>query len=292
MSSSLVIGERPLGNGSPTFVVAEVGINHNGDIQLAKRLIDVAFGAGCDAVKFQKRTPESWLPTRFWDIQRDTPWGIISNIEYRRRLELGLDQYSEISSYCKSKPIAWFASCWDLEAVDFISSFDPPCYKVPSPCLTSNSLLRAVRSKGRPIVLSTGMSTIQEIDHAVSILGQGNLVLLQCTSVYPTPVTEINLQVITEYRRRYGCLVGYSGHEEGYVPTLAAVVLGACYVERHLTLDRSMRGSDQAASIEPNELSRLVQGIRAIEAAMGTGHKEFLESEQRALARFRTFELP
>lgn len=281
------LGGRTIGEGNPVFIAAEIGINHNGDVELATRLIDAAAEAGCDAVKFQKRTPEKCVPEEQWQAPRDTPWGLMSYIEYRRRLEFGTEAYSQIDDYCSKRGVLWFASCWDEEAIDFIAQFDPSCYKVPSACLTKDALLRAMRRKGRPVILSTGMSTLDQVDHAVNVLGLDDLVILQCTSAYSARNDELNLRVIQTYRRRYDCPIGYSGHEVGLQTTLAAVALGASYVERHITLDRAMWGSDQAASVEPHGFKRLVRDIRIIGAAMGDGVKRVYESERPAMARLR-----
>lgn len=279
MTAKVRIGDRWVGDGEPCFVVAEIGINHNGDTDIARQLIATAQRYGCDAVKFQKRTPDACVPAEQRDLMRETPWGIMTYLEYRHRLEFGQKEYDEISSYSRKQGILWFASCWDEASVDFIEQFAPPCYKIASACLTDDALLRHHRSYGRPLVLSTGMSTIEEIDHAVEVLGTNELVLMHSTSSYPARFEELNLRCIGLLRERYGVPVGYSGHEVGLVPTVAAATLGACMVERHITLDRAMWGSDQAASIEPPGLQRLVRDIRAVESALGDGMKRVYESE-------------
>jgi len=273
------IGGRLVGEGEPVYITAEIGINHNGDVDIAKKLIDAAALAGCDAVKFQKRTPEICVPPEQRDIMRETPWGVMTYLEYRQRVEFGQDEYAEIDHYCKEKGIAWFASVWDEPSVDFLEAFNPICYKIPSAALTDHSLLRYVRSAGRPIILSTGMSTMEEIRSAVNVLNTENLILTHCTSTYPCPPHELNLRVIQTLKREFDCPVGYSGHEVGLQTTYAAVALGACYVERHITLDRAMWGSDQAASVEPWGFMRLVRDIRVIEQALGDGEKKVYESE-------------
>jgi len=245
------IGNKLVGDGQPVFIAAEIGINHNGDVDITKRLIDAALKAGCGAVKFQKRTPEMCVPRDQWAVEWETPWGIMTYIDYRRRLELGLEAYREINKYCMKKEITWFASCWDEESVEFIAQFSPPCYKVASACLTNDSLLHTIRKYDKPLILSTGMSAIEQVDHAVEVLGLRDLIILHCTSTYPAKIEELNLQVIQSYRKRYDCPIGYSGHEVGLQATLATIVLGACYVEQHVTLDRAMWGTDQAASVEP-----------------------------------------
>lgn len=289
MAKTVKIGERLLGDGYPVFIVAEIGINHNGNIEIAKKLIDVAVHVGCDAVKFQKRTPELCIPPEERRMKRETPWGYITYLEYRKKIEFGFEEYQEIDRYCKEKGIIWFASCWDKLSVDFIEQFDVPVYKIPSPALTDISLLTRLkhRDTGKALILSTGMSTMKQISEAVGILGTNNLILAHCTSTYPCPVEDLNLRVIDTLRREFPCPIGYSGHEVGLPTTPAAVVLGVCYVERHITLDRSMWGSDQGASVEPGGFERLVKYIRVIEQAMGDGVKRIYDSEIQAMDRLR-----
>lgn len=287
MPNVIKIGERSIGNGYPVYVVAEIGINHNGDLATAKKLIDAAALAGCDAVKFQKRTPELCVPSDQRSTMRETPWGNMTYLEYRRRIEFGKNEYAEIDHYCRERGIIWFASCWDEPSVDFIEQFAPVCYKIASASLTDDGLLKYINDKGRPIILSTGMSTMQEIRHAVSLLDGNQLLVAHCTSSYPCKPEELNLRMIQTLRQAFDTPVGYSGHEVGLQTTYAAVVLGACFVERHITLDRTMWGSDQAASIEPWGLMRLVRDIRVIEQAMGDGHKRVYDSEQPILERLR-----
>lgn len=287
MPRTTELGSRTVGDGYPTYIVAEIGINHNGDLQLAKKLIDAAVLAGCDAVKFQKRTPELCVPPNQRNILRETPWGLITYLEYRHRIEFGQQEYEEIDRYCKEKRIAWFASCWDEPSVDFIERFDPACYKIASATLTDSRLLQHTMGKKRPIVLSTGMSTMEEIRKAVSILDPDRLILLHCTSTYPCKPEELNLRMIQTLKAKFDCPVGYSGHEVGLQTTYAAVVVGASFVERHITLDRAMWGSDQAASVEPWGFMRLVRDIRVIEAAMGNGVKRVYESEASVMQKLR-----
>ncbi len=287
MSESIRIGGRDVGAGLPVYVVAEIGLNHNGRLDLAKQLIDAAVQSGCDAVKFQKRTPELCVPPEQRSLMRETPWGYISYLDYRRRIEFGLDEYREIRRHCEERHIAWFASCWDPSSVDFMEQFEPPCYKVPSAAVTDTTLLRRVQRAGRPIILSTGMSTMEEIEAAVDILGSNELVITHCTSTYPCPPSELNLRAIETLQRRFGRPVGYSGHEVGLAPTIAAIALGACLVERHITLDRALWGSDQAASVEPGGFERLVRYIRVVESALGSGEKEVYSSELPARQRLR-----
>ena len=280
------IRHRLVGPSHPTFIVAEIGINHNGDVELAKKLIGAAAASGCDAVKFQKRSIEMVYTPEELARPRKSPFGT-TNGDLKRGLEFGREQYAEIDRFCRSLGIMWFASCWDKGAVDFMELFDPPGYKIPSACLTDDDLLCYHRHKGRPIILSTGMSTIEQIDHAVEVLGHENLVLLHCTSTYPCEIEEINLKLIPRLVDRYDVPIGYSGHEVGLYTTLAAVVMGACVVERHITLDRAMWGSDQAASVEPHGISRLVKDIRAVEIAMGDGVKQVYKSEIPAMQKLR-----
>lgn len=273
------IGGTHVGLGHPCFVIAEIGINHNGDLDLCKQLIDAAVDAGCSAVKFQKRTPEKAVPADQWDIMRDTPWGRMRYIDYKERIEFGAAEYQAIDAYCRERGIMWFASPWDEESVDFLEGFNVPCHKVASASLTDVPLLEHIKKTGKPIILSTGMSTQEEIDAAVELLGHENLVLLHATSTYPAKNEELNLRCLATQRERYGVPVGYSGHEVGLQTTVAAVALGACVVERHITLDRSMWGTDQSASVEPEGLRRLVRDIRAVEAALGDGLKQVYPGE-------------
>jgi N-acetylneuraminate synthase len=268
-----------VGDGYPTYVIGEIGINHNGDLGNAFRLIDAAVRAGCDAVKFQKRTPEICVPPEQRDLLRDTPWGRISYMEYRCRVEFDAEEYGQIDAYCQHQGIDWFASCWDKPSVDLIQQFNPVCYKVASASLTDDELLKHIRDTTRPILLSTGMSTTREIQRAVSHLDPDRLAVLHATSSYPCPPDELNLKMIQQLKTMFDCPIGYSGHEVGLSTTVAAVAMGACIIERHITLDRAMWGSDQAASIEPWGLARLVRDIRNVERALGDGVKRIYESE-------------
>lgn len=274
----LTIGNRGVGRGGPCFVIAEIGINHNGDLELCKRLIDAAADSGCNAVKLQKRTIDVVYTAPELDVPRESPLGT-TNRELKVGLELGQAEYAAIDEYCRDRRILWFASCWDEASVDFIEQFDPPCYKIASASLTDDVLLTHHRRYSRPIILSTGMSTLEEIDHAVEVLGKDDLLLMHCTSTYPSQPEELNLAVIGTLAERYGVPVGYSGHEVGLATTLTAVALGAVAVERHITLDRAMWGSDQAASVEPGGFTRLVRDIRVFERARGDGIKRVYESE-------------
>jgi N-acetylneuraminate synthase len=279
---------RPVGAGESVFVIAEIGINHNGSLDVARKLIDGAFLAGADAVKFQKRTPELCVPREQWDVQRDTPWGRMTYLEYRRKVELGEAEYSAIDRHCRERGMMWFASCWDEEAVDFMERFEPPCYKVASASLTDHELLRKLRRTGRPLIVSTGMSTLNEIHDAVDVATRKDLLVAHATSSYPCPVADLNLKMIRTLEHLFPeCPIGYSGHETGLAPTWAAVTLGATFVERHITLDRAMWGSDQAASVEVGGFMRLVSNIRDIERAMGDGVKRVYPAEQAQIAKLR-----
>jgi N-acetylneuraminate synthase len=287
MTRTIQIGDKLVGDGQPTFVIAEIGINHNGDIERAKRLIDAALLAGVDAVKFQKRTPELCVPPEQQGIMRETPWGYITYLEYRHKTEFGEDEYQQIDDYCKERKVIWFASAWDEPSVDFISKFDPACIKIPSAALTDHDLLRRARKYDVPLIVSTGMSTMEEIHGAVEVAGIDELLLVHATSTYPCVPEELNLSMITTLRSEFSCPIGYSGHEVGLIPTVAAVTLGACAVERHIALDRADWGSDQAASVEPGGFSRLVKYIRVTEAALGDGVKQVYESELPSLEKLR-----
>lgn len=274
------VGNRMIGTGHPVFIIAEIGINHNGSLEIAKKLIDGAKSAGCDAIKFQKRAPEICVPKDQWYVERDTPWGRMSYIDYKHRVEFGVDEFAEIDKYCREKDIVWFASCWDENAVDFIEQFDPVLYKVASASITDIDLLLRHKELDKPVITSTGMSTMEEIENAVNCFGTSNLLVAHSTSAYPCKNEELNLRVILTLKNKFpGIPIGYSGHETGLAPTWAAVAMGASFVERHITLDRAMWGSDQAASVEIGGFSRLVKNIRDIEKSLGDGVKKIYESE-------------
>jgi N-acetylneuraminate synthase len=287
MTAPVQIGDLLVGPGQPVYVIGEIGINHNGDMSITRQLIDVAANAGCQAVKFQKRTPEICVPLDQQSKIRQTPWGEMTYLEYKHRVEFGHDDYAAIGKYCEERGLQWFASPWDVPSVDFLEEFDVVTHKVASASITDKELLRALAATGKPIILSTGMSEIEEIDEAVEILGTDKLVILHATSTYPLPAGEANLRTITTLSERYGVPVGYSGHERGLQISLAAVTLGACAVERHITLDRTMWGSDHAASLEPTGLQHLVRDIRVIEEAMGDGVKRIFPGEEAPLLKLR-----
>jgi N-acetylneuraminate synthase len=285
-SSAVKIGKKLIGDGQPCYVIAEIGINHNGNLDIAKRLISVAVAAGCDAVKFQKRTIDVVYSADELARPRESPFGD-TNGDLKEALEFDADDYEEIAAYCKAVNIPWFVSCWDEDSVDIIAKFDVPCFKIASASLTDDHLLRHTRSKGKPIILSTGMSTYEEIDHAIDVLGKKDLVVMHSCSTYPAYYEELNLRAIPTMKERYGVPIGYSGHETGIASSVAAAVLGACSVERHVTLDRSMWGSDQAASLEPNGITRLIRDIRLVEQSMGDGVKRVYERELPIIKKLR-----
>jgi N-acetylneuraminate synthase len=284
--NAVQVGEHLIGPGQPCYFVAEIGINHNGDVAVAKRLIAAAASAGCEAVKFQKRTVDVVYSAEELERPRESPFGT-TNGDLKRGLELPKEAYEEIAAFCASVGIQWFASCWDEASVDFIDAFDPPCYKIASASLTDDALLAHTRSKGKPVILSTGMSSVEQIDHALEVLGTDDLVLLHTTSTYPSSPLELNLRAIQTLQDRYDAPVGYSGHEVGLSTSLAAVVLGARALERHITLDRAMWGSDQAASVEPQGIARLVKDARTIESALGDGVKRVYDSEIPVMQKLR-----
>jgi N-acetylneuraminate synthase len=280
------IGDKFVGDGSPCYIVGEIGINHNGDLGIARRLIDVASVAEADAVKFQKRSVDVVYSAEELAKPRENPFGG-TNGHLKRGLEFGQDAYQHIDRYCKEKGVAWFASCWDEASVDFMEQFDPPAYKIASASLTDDNLLRHHRATKRPMIVSVGMSTMAQVDHAVEVLGTKDLILLHTTSAYPAKIPDLNLRMIPVLRERYGVPVGYSGHEVGLATSYAAVALGAAMVERHITLDRAMWGSDQAASVEPQGLMKLVRDTRTIESALGDGVKKVTDDEVPIMKKLR-----
>jgi N-acetylneuraminate synthase len=290
MAREILIGDRLIGDGHPAYIVAEIGVNHNGSVEIAKELIKQAHHAGVDAVKFQKRTPELCVPKDQWEVMRETPWGYISYIEYRRKMEFGQEEYAEIDRYCREYGMPWFASVWDEPSIEFLEAFNPVCYKVPSASLTDRGLLSCLRQTGRPVILSTGMSTMEQIRSSVSLLDIDKLVITHATSTYPCDPSELNLNMIETLRQEFSCPIGYSGHEVGLITSVVAVALGASMVERHITLDRAMWGSDQAASVEPQGLERLVKYTRVTQQSLGDGVKRVYDSEMSSLRRLRRFQ--
>lgn len=272
----------------PVYFIAEIGINHNGDIELAKKLIDVACLCGCNSVKFQKRTPELCVPENKKNELRETPWGTMTYLEYRKRMEFGEKEFKIIDSYCRQKNITWFASPWDIPSLQFLESFNVPCHKIPSALLTDENLLEATKNTGKPVFLSTGMSTECEIDHAINILSEVPLIVLHCNSSYPADAAELNLNVVENLKKKYpNCIIGYSGHERGYTASIAAAMMGARVVERHITLDRAMWGSDHAASLEFDALRRLVRDLRLLPTWLGDGQKKVYPSELILMEKLR-----
>ena len=285
-----------------THIIAEIGINHNGSLDIAKKLIDVAYLSGCDSVKFQKRNPDVCVPEHQKSVMRDTPWGRMTYLDYKYKVEFEKEEYDEIDSYCRDRDISWSASPWDLDSLNFLMNYDIPYLKIPSAMLTNDELLIATKNTGKRVILSTGMSTLEEIDHAVEILkhygitdftdarvdgGNSNFALLHCNSTYPAPLNELNLSCVKTLKERYGCEVGYSGHEFRLGTTVNSVALGATIIERHVTLDRTMWGSDHLSSVEPQGLIKLVKGIREFEEAYGDGVISVTESEKPVREKLR-----
>ena len=271
-----------------TYIIAEIGINHNGSMEIAKKLIDVAAVAGCDAVKFQKRNPDVCVPEHQKSVMRETPWGTMSYLDYKYRVEFGKEEYDEIDRYCRDKGIAWSASPWDLDSLNFLDQYDIPFIKIPSAMLTNHDLLRESARTGKKIILSTGMSTMEEVNQAVEILKhKSDFALLHCNSAYPAPLEDLNLSCIKTLKEAYNCEVGYSGHEFRLGTTVAAVYLGATILERHITLDRTMWGSDHLSSVEPQGLIKLVSGVRELELAFGDGVKRVTDGERPSRKKLR-----
>ena len=287
MSSSVQIGSRRIGAGYPVYVIAEIGINHNGQLSMALDLMKVAKDAGCDAVKFQKRTPAICVPREQQNLMRETPWGQTTYLEYKERIEFWDEEYRAIDVYARKLDMHWFASPWDVPSVSFLERFEPVCFKIASACLTDDDLLEAVAATKRPVIMSTGMSTLEEIGHAVDLLSSAPVLIAHSTSTYPCPPSQLNLRMIPQLQRLFNVPVGYSGHETGLQTTVAAVTLGATFIERHITLDRAMWGTDHAASVEPQGLQRLVRDIRTVEAAFGDGIKRVYDSEVPIRAKLR-----
>jgi N-acetylneuraminate synthase len=272
-----------------TYIIAEIGINHNGDLDIAKRLIDIAALSGCDAVKFQKRNPDVCVPEHQKNIMRDTPWGTMTYLEYKYRVEFEKAEYDEIDRYCAEKGIKWSASPWDMDSLEFLQQYELPFIKLPSAMLTNNELVEACAKSGKKLILSTGMSTEEEIDMAVSLIRKHteNFAILHCNSTYPAPIMELNLSTIATLKNKYKCEVGYSGHEFRIGTTVAAVYLGATILERHITLDRTMWGTDHLSSVEPQGLIKLVKGVRELEEAYGDGIIQVTESEKPIRTKLR-----
>lgn len=273
-----------------SFIIAEIGINHNGNIKNALKLIDAAKLAGCDAVKFQKRIPEVCVPEDQWEIIRDTPWGKMKYIDYKKKIEFGKKEYDIIDKYCKKLSILWSASCWDLKSIDFIEKYKVKFHKIASACITNLELLHKYKKIKKPVIISTGMSTEKEIAKAVQILSQKNLSILHCNSSYPAPNNQLNLKYIKRLKAKYKkAVIGYSGHEINLSATIASVVLGAKIIERHITLDKSMWGTDQMSSIEPLGFARLIKDIRTVEESLGVPKKIVFPEEKKMMKKLRKF---
>lgn len=288
MTREIKLGSKLVGDGHPAYVIAEIGINHNGDLEIAKQMVRAAAHAGADAVKFQKRTPDVCTPPEQQKQMRETPWGYISYLDYRYKVEFDKEAYTEIDHLARELGVDWLVSVWDEQSVDFMEQFETPAYKIPSASLTDHNLLKHVRQTGKPIIVSTGMSTMDEIHRGIEAVGLDNLLIMHTTSAYPCDPDELNLRMIETLRQEFpNTPIGYSGHEVGLVPSAVAVALGACSVERHFTLDRAMWGSDQAASVEPGGFEKLVKYIRVTEQAMGDGVKKVYESEMSSLKKLR-----
>ena len=265
------------------YVIAEIGINHNGDLDIAKKLIDIAKVAGCDVVKFQKRNPDVCVPEHQKSVMRDTPWGKMTYLDYKYKVEFGQNEYDEIDIYCKKSDIQWSASPWDLDSLDFLNHYDIPFIKIPSALITDLELLKATAETNKKVIISTGMSTLEDVEKAVmtikSVKSNVDFALLHCNSSYPAPIKDLNLKCITTLKERFNCEVGYSGHEFGLTTTIASICLGATIIERHITLDRTMWGTDQMCSVEPQGLIKLVRGIKELNSALGDGVKAVTDTE-------------
>jgi len=282
------IGKKEIGVNHPVYIIGEIGINHNGSLENAIKLIDSAVDAGCDAVKFQKRNPEVAVPDHQKGVMRETPWGYITYLDYKYKVEFEKKEYDAIDKYCKEKGIDWFASCWDVDSVNFMKQYNPPAYKIASASITHHHILDAIKDSGAAILMSSGMSTLQEIQNSIDQLNLDEMCLMHTNSTYPSPLNELNLKVISTYINKYpNFVIGYSGHEVGLAPTYAAVALGAKVIERHITLDRSMWGTDQSASIEPHGLKTMVSNIRDIELSLGDGVKRVSEGEKKIRLKLR-----
>lgn len=284
------VGNRYIGEGEPLYLIAEIGINHNGDMQIAKKLIDATFATGWDCAKFQKRTPDICVPEGQKNVMRETPWGEMTYLEYKHKIEFQKKEYDYIDKYCKEKPIAWTASAWDMPSLEFLLNYDLPFIKVPSAKITELDLVKECAKSGKPVFISTGMSTIEEVDNAVEILekfANGNYVLFHTNSTYPSKINELNLQMIKTLKDRYGCIVGYSGHEYELEPTVIAPVFGASVIERHVTLDHNMWGTDHSASLEVLGMDMLEKRVRTTKTIVGDGIKTISCGEEKIREKLR-----
>jgi len=271
------------------YLIAEIGINHNGDINIAKKLIDATNACSWHCAKFQKRNPEVCVPDHQKEIERDTPWGRMTYLDYKYKVEFEKNEYDIINKYCLNKPLAWTVSVWDSDSLNFIKNYEVPFIKIPSAHITNKKLLKEAAKLEIPIILSTGMSTWEIIDTAVEILAKekAEFALLQCNSTYPAPNKELNLNVIPIMKERYGCVVGYSGHEYGLEPSVLAVAMGAQIIERHITLDHNMWGTDQKSSLEVHAMDMLMKRIKNVKSILGGAEKIITESEKPILKKLR-----
>ena len=271
------------------YTIAEIGINHNGDINLAKKLIDAAYVTGWDCVKFQKRTPDICVPDHQKNIVRQTPWGEMKYIDYKHKIEFENEEYKIINEYCASKPIDWTVSIWDIPSLKFIINYDVPFIKIPSAHITNDLLIEESAKTKIPIIISTGMSTLEEVDKAYEIIKKyhNEIVIMHCNSTYPAPEDELNLKVIHSFKNRFDCAIGYSGHEYSVEPTVIAAILGAEIIERHITLDHNMWGTDQQSSLEIDGMDRLIRRLKSLEKIIGDGEKKLSPSELEVKKRLR-----
>lgn len=289
---TIALDGRLVGDQQPIYFIAEIGLNHNGDLQIAKKLIDASFATDWDCVKFQKRTPEICIPEHQKNVLRETPWGKITYLAYRYKVEFEKEQYDYIDKYCREKPIFWTASVWDLKSLEFLMQYDVSMIKIPSAKLTEHEYLAESAKSGKVVMLSTGMSTIEEIDSAVNVLekhSKGNYVLMHTNSTYPTPIAELNLRLIPFLKERYGCVVGYSGHEMDLEPSVIAAALGASIIERHVTLDHNMWGSDHFASLQVHAMDILRKRAKDVAIFMGDGVKKLTEKELEVRKKLRGY---
>lgn len=289
-NNRIMLGNREISENSIPYFIAEIGINHNGDIQIAKRLIDASFAIGWDCVKFQKRTPDIAVPEAQKNVMRETPWGTMTYLDYKKHVEFEKNEYDYIDKYCLEKPISWTASPWDMPSLEFLLEYDIPFLKMASATNGSFDLLKAACKSGKPIIMSTGMCTQDELDEAVSVLedySNGNYILLHTNSTYPSPSDKLNLNYIKTLRDRYNCLVGYSGHEQNLEPSVVAAAMGAKVIERHVTLSHDMWGTDQKASLEINAMYMLYRRCLSVLESMGDGQKTLDEQEMKVREKLR-----
>jgi len=284
------IGSSFIGDTEPVYLIAEIGINHNGDLQIAKKLIDATWATGWNCAKFQKRTPDICVPENQKNIMRQTPWGEMTYLAYKHKIEFQKTEYDYIDKYAKEKPLDWTASVWDLPSLEFLMNYDVPFIKIPSAKITDKELIEQAAKAGKPIFISSGMSTIEEVDDAVNIVEKHlskNYVLFHCNSTYPAKLDELNMQMIITLKQRYNCLVGYSGHEYEIMPTTLAPVYGACVIERHITLDHDMWGTDHKASIEIRGMDFLAKRVHSVKSIAGDGIKNISTEELKIRQKLR-----